>query len=118
VVHPAAPVRTEPLVEVPLESADLGGGGRIGGIDSPSGRRASVRVVEDLSRLPQDAVVADQHRHGGAAAGPAHAQEFTVEVVVGADRLGMGRGSSRQRAEEEAAEAALAVVERRSEEPA
>jgi len=53
-----------------------------------------------------------------AAAGPAHAQEFTVEVVVGADRLGMGRGSSRQRAEEEAAEAALAVVERRSEEPA
>jgi ribonuclease-3 len=45
------------------------------------------------------------------AAGPAHAQEFTVEVVVGTDRLGIGRGSSRQRAEEEAAEAAMAVID-------
>lgn len=45
------------------------------------------------------------------AAGPAHAQEFTVEVVVGADRLGTGRGSSRQRAEEEAAEVAMALID-------
>ena len=45
------------------------------------------------------------------AAGPAHAQEFTVEVVVGADRAGDGTGSSRQRAEEEAAEAAMALID-------
>jgi ribonuclease-3 len=42
-----------------------------------------------------------------ASKGPAHAQQFTVEVVVGADRLGTGSGSSRQRAEEHAAQAAL-----------
>lgn len=39
--------------------------------------------------------------------GPAHAQEFTVEVVVGTESLGTGNGSSRQRAEEQAAQAAL-----------
>lgn len=39
--------------------------------------------------------------------GPAHAQEFRVEVVVGAESLGTGDGSSRQRAEEQAAQAAL-----------
>ena len=39
--------------------------------------------------------------------GPAHAQEFTVEVVVGAERLATGEGSSRQRAEEHAAQVAL-----------
>jgi ribonuclease-3 len=42
-----------------------------------------------------------------ASKGPAHAQQFTVEVVIGADRLGKGSGSSRQRAEEHAAQAAL-----------
>lgn len=52
------------------------------------------------------------------AVGPAHAQEFTVEVVVGGDRLGTGRGSSRQRAEEEAADAALAVIDRGGGDPA
>jgi ribonuclease-3 len=41
------------------------------------------------------------------ARGPAHAQQFTVAVVVGADRLATGSGSSRQRAEEHAAQAAL-----------
>jgi ribonuclease-3 len=39
--------------------------------------------------------------------GPAHAQRFTVEVVIGGDRLATGSGSSRQRAEERAARAAL-----------
>jgi ribonuclease-3 len=42
-----------------------------------------------------------------ASKGPAHAQHFTVEVVVGQDRLATGSGSSRQRAEEHAAQAAL-----------
>jgi ribonuclease-3 len=41
------------------------------------------------------------------AQGPAHAQQFTVEVLVGTDRMAFGRGSSRQRAEEEAARTAL-----------
>jgi ribonuclease-3 len=39
--------------------------------------------------------------------GPAHAQQFTVAVVIGAERLATGSGSSRQRAEEVAAQAAL-----------
>jgi ribonuclease-3 len=47
-----------------------------------------------------------------ASKGPAHAQHFTVEVVVGSDRLGRGSGSSRQRAEEHAAQAALAQLAR------
>ncbi|HEY7738059.1 MAG TPA: ribonuclease III [Candidatus Limnocylindria bacterium] len=40
--------------------------------------------------------------------GPAHAQRFTVAVVIGQERLATGSGSSRQRAEERAARAALA----------
>jgi len=39
--------------------------------------------------------------------GPPHAQQFTVEVVVGTERLATGQGSSRRRAEEDAAEVAL-----------
>lgn len=42
-----------------------------------------------------------------ASEGPAHAQRFTVNVVVGSDLLASGSGSSRQRAEEVAAKAAL-----------
>jgi ribonuclease-3 len=48
------------------------------------------------------------------AEGPAHAQQFTVQVVIGPDRLATGSGSSRQRAEEQAAHAAL---EQLAEEP-
>jgi len=39
--------------------------------------------------------------------GPPHEQTFTVAVVVGGERRGTGTGSSRQRAEEAAAQAAL-----------
>jgi ribonuclease-3 len=42
-----------------------------------------------------------------ASEGPAHAQRFTVNVVVGTNLLASGSGSSRQRAEETAAQAAL-----------
>ncbi len=42
--------------------------------------------------------------------GPAHAQQFTVAVLVSGERLATGSGSSRQRAEEEAAQAALAQL--------
>jgi ribonuclease-3 len=44
------------------------------------------------------------------AEGPAHAQSFTVAVVIGGKRVATGTGSSRQRAEERAAEAALEVL--------
>lgn len=44
------------------------------------------------------------------AEGPAHAQEFTVTVLVGSERLGEGHGSSRRRAEEAAARAAWGRV--------
>ena len=40
--------------------------------------------------------------------GPEHARRFTAEVVVGQDSLGLGTGTSKQRAEREAARAALA----------
>jgi ribonuclease-3 len=42
--------------------------------------------------------------------GPAHEQTFTVAAVLRGERLSMGVGSSRQRAEEQAAAAALASL--------
>lgn len=39
--------------------------------------------------------------------GPPHEQQFEVAVLVGGERLGHGSGTSRQRAEERAADAAL-----------
>jgi ribonuclease III len=44
-------------------------------------------------------------------AGPAHRQAFTVSAIVDSRPMGVGRGSSRQRAEEEAAAATLALLE-------
>jgi ribonuclease III len=43
-------------------------------------------------------------------AGPAHLQRFTVTAVVDGRKMGVGRGSSRQAAEEEAADATLAIL--------
>jgi len=43
--------------------------------------------------------------------GPAHRQAFTVTAVVDGRRIGTGRGSSRQRAEEDAAALTLVVLE-------
>jgi ribonuclease III len=45
--------------------------------------------------------------------GPPHKQHFRVVVVVGGEHRGAGSGSSRQRAEEQAAEAALAELKAR-----
>ncbi len=44
--------------------------------------------------------------------GPAHAKEFTAEVLLGDEAAGRGVGSSRKEAEREAAKAALIVIER------
>lgn len=44
-------------------------------------------------------------------AGPDHAKEFTVEVVIGDRVYGQGRGRSKQAAAQEAAQAALAGVQ-------
>jgi ribonuclease III len=59
-----------------------------------------------------------QRRHGtkpaytlAATAGPAHDQTFEVVVVVDGKDIATGVGSSRQRAEEQAAESALAALE-------
>lgn len=46
------------------------------------------------------------------AAGPNHARNFTVEVCLGAQVLAQGSGSSKRRAEQAAARAALAALER------
>jgi ribonuclease III len=43
--------------------------------------------------------------------GPAHAQRFRVSVLLDGRRLASGTGSSRQRAEEQAAEAALVTLD-------
>jgi ribonuclease-3 len=48
--------------------------------------------------------------------GPAHDQTFTVAAVVDGRRLGVGVGSSRQRAEERAASEALSTLEEEGEE--
>jgi ribonuclease-3 len=45
-----------------------------------------------------------------ATTGPPHEQHFRVVVLIGGRHLGSGAGSSRQRAEEQAAEAALAEL--------
>ena len=44
------------------------------------------------------------------AGGPPHEQHFSVVVTLGGQSLGAGSGSSRQRAEEQAAEAALVTL--------
>jgi ribonuclease-3 len=44
--------------------------------------------------------------------GPAHAQEFTAEVLVGETTAGRGAGASRKDAEREAARDALSAIER------
>jgi len=44
--------------------------------------------------------------------GPDHAKEFTVEVLIGEEVYGRGVGHSKQAAEQEAARAALAKIER------
>ena len=49
-----------------------------------------------------------------ATSGPAHEQRFRVTVAVDGRMLGAGAGSSRQRAEEQAAGAALATIQARS----
>ncbi len=46
--------------------------------------------------------------HLTATSGPPHSQEFQVAVMLGGESFGSGSGSSRQRAEEQAAHAALA----------
>jgi ribonuclease-3 len=46
--------------------------------------------------------------------GPDHAKEFTVEVSIGDKVYGQGTGPSKQIAEQAAAEAALATLERRA----
>lgn len=50
-------------------------------------------------------------------AGPPHEQLFTVAAIVEGRRLAVGEGSSRQRAEEQAAGAALELLAAGSEEP-
>lgn len=73
------------------------------GDDADAPKSAKSRLQEWSQRRtgvrPSYAVVDSQ--------GPAHAQQFTVAVMIGAERLATGSGSSRQRAEERAAQAAL-----------
>ena len=61
--------------------------------------RLQERVQSRLRHLPHYRIVT--------AMGPAHSREFSVEVLVGEEVLGRGRGSSRKRAEQEAASQAL-----------
>jgi len=49
-----------------------------------------------------------------ATSGPPHAQRFSVAAIVDGRRMAIGDGSSRQRAEEDAAELALAILAERS----
>lgn len=46
-----------------------------------------------------------------ATTGPPHAQRFTVAAVIAGEQLAVGEGSSRQRAEERAAEVALGILD-------
>ncbi len=84
------------------------------------GERLDLRGDEDAppksakSRLQE---WSQRHRHTRphyqllATAGPAHDQLFTVAAVLAGEQLAVGEGSSRQRAEEHAAEAALLLLD-------
>jgi ribonuclease-3 len=46
-----------------------------------------------------------------AAEGPEHRREYTIEVLIGEERLGLGKGHSKQAAAQAAAETALAALD-------
>ena len=83
--------------------------------------RQRASAVAGISEPPKSAKSrlqewSQRERHGKPAyqvrqaIGPAHDQRFTVEVVVDGRVLASGTGSSRQRAEEQAATTALGLV--------
>lgn len=85
--------------------------------------RQQASAIAEASEPPKSAKSrlqewSQRERHGKPAyevrqaVGPAHDQTFTVEVVVDGRVLAAGTGSSRQRAEEQAASAALGAVAR------
>ena len=66
--------------------------------------------LDDKSRLQewaQSALGATPHYATIAESGPDHAKEFTVEAIIAKQRYAVGRGSSKQQAEQAAARAAL-----------
>ncbi len=66
--------------------------------------------LDDKSRLQewaQSALGATPHYSTIAESGPDHVKEFTVEAIIAKQRYGVGRGSSKQQAEQAAARAAL-----------
>jgi len=60
-----------------------------------------------LQELSQGAFQTKPHYQIVSQAGPDHAKEFVVEVHIGERVLGVGRGNTKQRAEQEAARQAL-----------
>jgi ribonuclease-3 len=77
--------------------------------------RGGVAGTPDWKTLLQERVQARERTvpeyRLAAEEGPAHAREFTAEVWVGNRRLACGRGSSKREAEQQAAQAALEVLE-------
>ncbi|MEP7199909.1 MAG: ribonuclease III, partial [Chloroflexota bacterium] len=78
------------------------------------------RIVEDrldkdakslLQELSQGALQLKPLYHIIAQEGPDHAKEFVVEVRIGERVMGVGRGNTKQRAEQEAASQALTQLE-------
>ncbi|HET9017533.1 MAG TPA: ribonuclease III [Thermomicrobiaceae bacterium] len=60
-----------------------------------------------LQELIQERSRVTPSYHTIAVSGPAHERTFTVEVLVGTQRLGVGTGSSKRAAQQEAAQRAL-----------
>lgn len=71
---------------------------------SPGGRDYKTRLQEVLARSGQ------VPEYDVAGAGPDHAKSFTARVRVGGKTLGDGAGSSKKRAQQDAARAALAAL--------
>ncbi len=77
----------------------------------PLAELAATKAMRDPKSLLQERVQACLHRtpfyRTVSETGPDHAKQFVVEVMVGEQVLGQGRGPSKQAAEQAAAQAAL-----------
>jgi ribonuclease-3 len=78
--------------------------GRAGGTAGDFKTELQERVQARLQLTPRYRIVTES--------GPAHARHFEAEVLVGEDVLGLGSGSTRKSAEQEAARKAIAEMER------
>jgi ribonuclease III len=82
---------------------------------TPLLRQAAAREDQDFKSRLQEYLQAERHTlptyHLVDTSGPAHQRHYSVDVLVNGEVLGSGSGSSKKAAEQNAAQAALQVLE-------